>query len=195
MIATIEDSFQYIDQIPDGNLIEFGVYHADALSRIMKRRKFIGVWGFDSFCGLPPKAELEGNPDWKEHSFDICRDDGFATPEDAKKFIREKCGRKDINLVEGWFENTLTYDLGMKLCNTASYVNVDCDLYSSSITCLNWLFKYQIMKCGGLIRYDDFAYGYSQGIGQVLAHRRMSVKYNINLISLYSNVFILESYS
>lgn len=189
MFFTVEDTFQYINYIPEGNLLEFGVYNGNTLARLVQRKYFVEVWGFDSFQGLPDNKE--GNPDWPAGAFNSVRDEGFNNAEEIKAYITKRVGRPDIKLVEGFFNQTLTADLGQRLINTASYIHIDCDLYTSTSDVLNWLLKYKVPKEGCLFRYDDW-YGYSNIGGQKAAHERFSLKYQARFQRVADNVFIYE---
>lgn len=189
MFFTVEDTFQYIDYIPEGNLLEFGVYNGNTLARLVQRKNFVEVWGFDSFEGLPDNHE--GNPDWPVGAFNSVRDGGFNNAEEIKAYITERVGRSDIKLIEGFFHKTLTPAIGHQLHNTASYIHLDCDLYTSTAEVLSWLFKYGVPKEGCLFRYDDW-YGYSNIGGQKAAHERYSLKYRIGFQQVADNVFIYE---
>lgn len=192
MFWTVQDTLKV--NIPDGNLIEFGVYNGKCLEQIVKgfKRPFKEVWGFDSFCGLPKDASEEGNPEWHAGSFNVCNDGvpgGFSSVEDAIKFITERVGRPDIKLIQGWFKDSLTPELGKKLQNSVSYIHIDCDLGSSTKTVLNWLFYYRVPMIGCIVRYDDFI---SQTNGQIVAHQIATEKYNINWNQIAYNVFIYQ---
>lgn len=186
---TVEDTFQFIDIIPEGNLLEFGVYNGNTLARLIQRKQFVEVWGFDSFQGLPDNKE--GNPDWPIGAFNSVRDGGFNNAEEIKAYIINRAGRPDIKLVEGFFNESLTADLGERLHNTASYIHLDCDLYTSTADVLNWLLKYRVPKEGSLFRYDDW-YGFSNIGGQKAAHERYAQKYNASFQMVADNVFFYE---
>lgn len=195
--STIEDTFPWIDMVipKNGNLIEFGVYHGDCMTRLNKEADRIGkpfkeIWGFDSFEGLPPNNE--GHPDWVAGAFNVVKDDNFDSAEQAMAFIRARVGR-EINFVKGWFDQTTTPELGKQLSGSASYIHIDCDLYSSSFTALNWLFKYRVPKVYSIIRYDDWA-STAYNAGQRLAHRQIEQKYEIDFMQLSENVFMVRSY-
>jgi hypothetical protein len=186
---SVEDTFQYIDDIPDGNLLEFGVYRGSTLSRLIQRRLFVQVWAFDSFEGLPDNQE--GNPDWPAGAFNAVEDLSLHTPERLMEYITKLTARPDINFVKGFFDQTLTSGLGERLSGTGSYIHLDCDLYSSTKTVLDWLFKHNVPKPGCLFRYDDW-YGYSNKGGQQAAHEIFSKKYHVNFQGVADNVFIYE---
>ena len=196
--STVEDTFTWMESVipKNGNLLEAGVYHGDCMERLVKEANRIGkpfreVWGFDSFEGLP--ANNEGNPDWVQGAFNVVRDDGFNSSAEAMEFIKQRVGHNNINLVEGWFDKTMTEDLGKKLYRSASYIHIDCDLYSSSFVALNWLFRYQVPMIYSIIRYDDYNSTPWNG-GQRLAHRQIEQKHEINFMQLSENVFMVRSY-
>lgn len=195
--STVEDTFPWIDSVipKNGNLIEFGVYHGDCMARLNKEADRIGkpfkeIWGFDSFEGLPPNNE--GNPDWVAGAFNVVKDDNFDSAEQAMAFIRSRVGR-EINFVKGWFDKTTTPELGKQLADSASYIHIDCDLYSSSFTALSWLFRYKVPKVYSIIRYDDWI-STAYNAGQRLAHRQIEQKYEIDFMQLSENVFMVRSY-
>src|SRR5271166_2372535 len=104
-MMTVEDTLERCD-IMEGNLIEMGVYHADCLARLVKGyryqygKHFEEVWGFDSFQGLPADAINDGNPDWKEGSFNVLKDDSFSDVNEAMVFIRNRVNHPKLSLVE-----------------------------------------------------------------------------------------------
>jgi hypothetical protein len=196
---SVEDTFQYLDKLPNGNLIEFGVFSGNCLNRLIKGAENVGkpfeeIYGFDSWIGLPKENEyVWQNPEWPEKAFSLCNDFQLNNNDDAMRFVREKVERKDINLISGFFSESLTEKLGQKLQNTASYLHIDCDIYQSSFEVLDWILKYQIAKIGSLFRFDDFnSTPYGEG-GQSLALIQCIQKYKFKY-QQYNNILILNSY-
>jgi hypothetical protein len=60
-----------------------------------------------------------------------------------------------ITLVPGFYNESLTSDLARD-APPALYVDINCDLYVSSLQALDWLFKHRIARQGTLISYDDW---------------------------------------
>lgn len=189
---TVEDTFAYIDDLPNGYLLEFGVYNGNTLSRLIKRGNFEWATGFDSFQGLP--ANTEGNPDWPEGAFNSVKDTGFSSAQQIMDYIYKKIDFENLILIEGFFDKTLTPEAGVIYKDKASYIHLDCDLFSSTKTCLDWILKYRVAKPGCLFRYDDW-YGYSNCGGQRAAHQLCSHKYNANFDSVADNVFIFRGFN
>ena len=82
-----------------------------------------------------------------------------------------------VQLVPGFYNESLTNDLAKKM-RPALYVDVDCDLYSSTVTALVWLFDHGLVQVGTVIGYDDWAQG---GIsdGEQRAHAEVKEQYGV----------------
>lgn len=75
-----------------------------------------------------------------------------------------------------------------KMPQAFDYVDIDCDLYISSIQALDWIFKNKLAKVGTIIGYDDWwVDSCSAGAGNLhpldtsegRAHLEITEKYNI----------------
>ena len=60
----------------------------------------------------------------------------------------------------------------------AFFIDVNCDLYISTIQALNWVFKHNLAKKGTLILYDDWQ-NTPFGEGESLAHMQIAEKYMV----------------
>ena len=100
----------------DGLALEFGVATGATL-RIIAEERTSGVFGFDSFGGLPE--------DWRL---------GY----DAGEFAHEPPEVEGAELVVGLFADTLPAFLDAHP-GPVAFVHVDCDLYSSTVTVLGHL--------------------------------------------------------
>jgi hypothetical protein len=193
---SVEDTFQWLDKIPQGNLLEFGLYTGNCLRRLIDgaeevKQPFNEIWAFDSFKGLPEENEfVECNPDWKKGVFNVCEELGVNTKEEAIEIIRKSISRP-INIVEGFFDKSLTKELGQKLTNSVSYLHVDVDMYISTFHAMDWALKYKICKAGAIIRYDDWCSTREYQGGNSLAHIQLEQKYNAKFNRLSTNVFCL----
>ena len=74
-------------------------------------------------------------------------------------------------MVAGFYDRSLTAELattrGMR---PALYVDIDCDLYSSTVIVLTWLFENRLIRKGTILGYDDIRAGGGYGAGEGLAH-------------------------
>jgi Macrocin-O-methyltransferase (TylF) len=116
----------------NGLFLEFGVATGRTIRHIASRVRS-RVYGFDSFRGLPS--------DWRT-GFEKDRFAGSAptVPE-------------NVSLIEGWFSESLPKFLEEHL-EDASFIHVDCDLYSSAKCALDALSD-RIVK-GTVIQFDEY---------------------------------------
>ena len=194
----------------DKDIYEFGVYNGDSIQRIKDvcKQKNIypnKMYGFDSFEGCP----LESNDERSSHNwpknFMNVQEKFYKnyTPQGVCSLLENKL--KDSNfklvLIKGWYKEVLN-ETNIKAYNMkpASFINIDCDQYTSTIEVLEFMFKNKLVEKNTIIRYDDWNSGliYDGNIknnggktwieyksGQSLAHKQMCEKYNINTTRLY----------
>ncbi len=108
---------------------------------------------FDSFEGLPPAREIDGQAalEWQSAKdgpayYDNCA----AETKYAEKAMRQ-AGIKSFHLKKGWFEQTLP---GFKPPAPIALLRLDGDWYDSTMVCLSHLFDF--VTPGGLIILDDY---------------------------------------
>ena len=117
----------------DGYWLEFGVYSGKTINKLSKCCNLI--YGFDSFDGLPE--------DWTD---DIGKGH-FSVPEPPRV-------EDNVELVIGWFDETLPKFVKEYVIDKISFINIDCDLYSSTKTIFKHLGPY--IKPGTYIYFDEF---------------------------------------
>ena len=120
----------------DGLYLEFGVWSGHTLNIIAKQTDKI-VYGFDSFEGLPQA--------WFTYEKGHFACDVPANLE------------KNTFLVIGWFEETLPWFIE-NYKEKASFIHIDCDLYSSTKSVFRYLKKRINNEC--IIVFDEF-YNYT----------------------------------
>ena len=144
-----------------GNYFEFGCYNGDSLVdfyNVLRKRYPEGVpdyWKmfvFDSFEGLPATELAEDlHPHAGEGSY---KSEGMA-------FVRNRlaevgCDPQRLTFVKGFYEQSLTKALRDELIEQgvfASFVNLDCDYYSSTKTVLDWIEP--LLTDGAIVYFDD----------------------------------------
>ena len=145
-----------------GDYLEFGVYRGDSLLCMARVRRALGLTfrlvGFDSFEGLPslqPGDESLGwSPGWFRSSYARTR----------RRLRKAGLGRDEAILVKGWFDKTLTSELiRTRNLEKASTIMIDCDLYSSTRTALEF--------CAPLIRDETIVFLDDWDGGKGLADR------------------------
>ena len=123
-------------QFDNGLFLEFGVYNGSSINILSKLGPNKIFHGFDTFTGLPEDWDL-GNKKIK-----------------AGHFYLEKMPsvEKNVILHKGLFEDTIP-KWQKQYREKISFINIDCDLYSSTKTVLEHL-NSQIVK-DTIIRFDD----------------------------------------
>ncbi|MFJ9782734.1 class I SAM-dependent methyltransferase [Amycolatopsis sp. NPDC101161] len=116
-----------------GMALEFGVYTGTTLKIIAAARTSGGVYGFDSFQGLPEDWRI----DFPAGSFTV---DGLPDVAGAE-------------LVVGWFDDTLPGFLA-RHPEPVDFVHVDADLYSSAKTVLDLVGPR--LRPGSVLVFDEF---------------------------------------
>lgn len=117
--------------------LEFGVYPGSTLQTIAKAREGRGVYGFDSFEGLPEH--------WRA---------GFPAGTFGGDMLRDGVPQvPGAELVVGWFSDTLPTFLA-EHPGPVAFLHVDADLYSSTRT----IFEHvgPRLQVGSVIVFDEF---------------------------------------
>lgn len=119
----------------EGMTLEFGVYAGKSL-RVIAAQTPGMVYGFDSFAGLPE----DWTPRQRKGRFDL---EGKIP----------KVTERNINLVQGWFHDTLPPFLSQH-SGPVRFLHVDCDLYSSTATVLSHIAPRVVS--GTVIVFDEY---------------------------------------
>ena len=142
-----EDKLSILDKsIPHaddkGYWLEFGVHEGETIVHTAGNKLGVSdfkIHGFDSFEGLP-EDWIENNP--KGH---------FNLDSNIPKHL---LNLKNINIVKGWFDESLPKFIKNNNINKVSFLNIDSDLYSSANTVLTLLTPYFKGHC--VIYFDEF---------------------------------------
>jgi hypothetical protein len=121
-----------------GLIAEFGVWNGYSINRFAKKTKQM-VYGFDSFTGL--------QEDWSGAKFAKGKFDlGGKLPK----------VQSNVELVKGWFEDTLPGFLANREDNFA-FMHIDCDTYEATKTVLD--LAGPRIKTGSILIFDEY-FGY-----------------------------------
>lgn len=137
-----------------GDIVECGVWNggsaaimAAASKEAWLRKELRMFWLFDSFQGLPPPGERDGNTErekyfsgWNKGSVDLVR-----SVFDKVEYPPEK-----LKIVPGWFSETL----GCEPIERIAILHIDADWYDSVKRVLDAL--YHRVVPGGFIIFDDY---------------------------------------
>ena len=116
-------------------LLEVGVFSGDTIRRIARCRPDQQVYGFDSFQGLPE--------DWRP---------GFQKGQFSIENLPDV--PSNVQLIRGWFNETLPDFCAHHKTDKISFLHVDCDLYSSTQTIFSELRS--MIGPGTIILFDEF---------------------------------------
>lgn len=135
-----------------GDYVEFGSDGATTVRLVHDIVRLLPqprhIWAFDSFEGLPDTGEeLDHHPAFASHVHQggvarfhqLCADHGM-TPD-------------DYDAVVGYFDQTLAPEAG-PLPDDIALAYVDCNLYSSTVTVLDFLAPR--LKHGMIVAFDDY---------------------------------------
>ena len=150
----LAQAFEFIHiNAVEGDYFEFGLWrgktfcYAHSLRRRHKMSK-MKLWGFDSFQGLPTITEQEDNV-WQKGDF-AC-----SEPELQRILVRSGFKPSEYILVPGFYETSLNDGIHQRIDNRkAAIVYVDCDLYESTLSVLEFVHRY--FMNGTVICFDDW---------------------------------------
>lgn len=170
--------------IPLGHYYEFGLGAGRTFSvayrTIRELAKDLGctsgnqlgvcMYGFDSFEGLPEIREGDPRIDWQKGSMKFSREE-FQQHMDGQRIPRDA-----YEVVEGFFHESLTYALRERLSTRKpGLVLMDCGVYSSTITALEWL-RPMLRDGTFFIFVNTWAYMGHPDLGEIRAIREFNAK-------------------
>jgi hypothetical protein len=159
-----------------GNIIECGVFRGSTVLGVAHRlamcgRRDVNLIGCDSFQGFPEPSPEDALEDGTFHKTTLRGVYSDTSYEGLCSRIAALGYEQNIKLVKGFFKDTLP-----RLANESfRLVHLDCDLYESYVTCLNFLYPRLIP--GGYMVFDEYdlaaaAYpGAQKAIDQFLADK------------------------
>ena len=171
------------------DIYQFGVFTGNSMSAIARafhraNTNFSRMWGFDSFSGMPsdgtnnktPIALGKGdfynyyaNKDWRPGKFNPASYYGSSSFAQQEWGLQLLVDDPRVSFVKGFFEKSLTEATAAMLpFREALYVDIDVDLYSSTVQVLEWMLKSNLIVKGTVLGYDDWGTGGE--LGQKKAH-------------------------
>lgn len=184
--------------MPDLDLYQFGVYSGNSMISILNTYNINNInyktfWGLDSFCGIP-KEEKEGlrKPEWGEGEFSsldyLDIQDVNLASKMIKDIVLKHHPESNLEMIVGFYSN-LKFNEKML---PASYIDIDCDIYSSTIDALTFMYENKLIIKGSIINYDDWE-GSSFGEGR--AHIELCEKYSASFkkISDKHHLYLCEN--
>ncbi len=143
-----------------GDYLEFGVFQGDTFRICMRTarnsfrsspaRVFEGrFFAFDSFAGLPEADS------YKDQKNIFAAGEYAASKKSFLNLIKREPNFKQVTIVDGWFSETLQpQTLNQHQLSKVAIVNIDCDLYESTVDCLR--FVTPLLQEGSILMFDDW---------------------------------------
>lgn len=154
----------------EGDFVECGVRDGGTgaiLAHIAARSRFNRtVWLFDSFEGMPPTTEQDGD----EAVAYIGKDVGSM--ERVAEVLRlVGANQRQVRIIKGWFQDTFPTIAIPKI----AVLNIDADWYESVKLCLEKF--YDAVVPGGFISIDDYGHwpGCKQAVDEFFATRNLNI--------------------
>lgn len=171
----------------DKQIYCYGVAHGSTVDGLVRGFKLIDqsvphLHLFDSFEGLPDEDPgIQAPPVWHRGA--------FAAPREQLEANLVKFGveERDRSIYEGWFSDTLKAELVENgTFKPAAYVDIDADLYNSTMDVLDFMFTHKLIGPGTLIGYDDWGDTDLWTAGESRAHKEIMEKYDVKCAQLMS---------
>lgn len=150
----------------EGDYLEFGVYEGKSFvcsirNALRNRLKTPSFYAFDSFQGLP-----------KTDCGELYHEGQFRANVSIlqKKLSKINLSPQRVHIVPGWYSDTLNQENRKQHKQKASFVFIDCDLYSSAILCLNYITP--LVQPGMILAFDDWhSYKSNEKMGEQRAFK------------------------
>jgi hypothetical protein len=173
---------------------QFGVFDGNSMvsvNNIYKSRniKLDGVYGFDSFSGMPVQDyEPHWQDCWKPGELNVSERLNM-TEDQAVEFVRNKIETNKnydrLHLFKGFFSETL-YDGMVQEFNMqpAGWVDCDADIYSSTLESMDFMCRNKLIVPGTILYYDDWGgvpdhLWQNNAAGESRAHAEISKEYGM----------------
>lgn len=142
------------------------------------------MWGFDSFQGLPEELNVDYAKvlpgDYKQGRYN-SQDYFGSSSHQLLSQLERRIDDPRVRWVRGFYNDTCTPEtLRMLPFSPALYVDLDCDLYSSTYQALDWMFTSKLIVPGTIIGYDDWIHGGSGG--QEKVHADIGAKHGVKFL-------------
>lgn len=170
-----------------GDIVELGVARggcAALMASVMFDEHLSGrmrrnLWLFDSYEGLPDPTAMDFNSELGngtgDHVRPLPKGSCLGTLEEVKHllFTKNRFPQARIELVKGWFENTIP--LTKEKIDKIAVLRIDGDWYESTKCCLEGL--YDKVQNGGYVIIDDYqsCYGCERATNEFLKDNNLAV--------------------
>ena len=157
--AAYRGLFRYnVSDAMPGDVYQFGVFTGASLRSLARHYRGARLWAFDTFSGMPKVSDhTEGSyiKAWGPGAFNAA-----GSSRDKVKRLQEEFGAQghNVSFIVGTYSVSLTTQLPQAMgMRPAMYVDIDCDLYASTLEALDWMLAHNLIIAGTVLGYDDCA--------------------------------------
>ncbi len=176
----------------NGDYLEFGVWEGRsfiyAYNFAKSKMPMMNYYAFDSFEGLQKPKGIDKHSFFKKGKY-FCPLDKFKKNLEWGGVDEDK-----VTIIKGFYDNMLTTELKEKLkIKRASVVWIDCDLYESTKTVLNFIISYLVD--GTIIVFHDwYCFNCDEERGERLAVKEwLKENPSISLSQhMFNNIFVVK---
>ena len=181
------------------DVFQFGVFTGTGARKIGAHIQHFGhLWGFDSFRGIPEEPDDTEQRAWKGKGnlvnkfragqYSAADAMGVFNLSELIGYVAQRVDRPNTTFVPGYFSESLTDALMRRYTfQPALLVDVDVDIYMSTVQCLDWMLSHQLLIPSSFVRYDDWPAataddGEAAGTlfyGQARAHYEISRRHRV----------------
>ena len=201
-----------IEYSNETDVYEFGVFTGNSVNWINDALRNAGktprkVFALDSFCGLPKEIEIEKQESlqrgvdyqWSQGDFDSTKHFGVKTVKEAmesmREFTKDSFNKEtELKIIPGFYSELTDDMVELYDMKPACYIDLDADMYLSTIQALDFMFRNNLVVEGTIIGYDDWGgtLGWqtmSDGVSK--AHKEIIDKYGVTfrLISIIGGAY------
>ena len=195
------------------DVYQFGVFTGTGARKIGASVKNFGhLWCFDSFHGIPAEADQSEQMAWRgaknftnkfrAGQYSAADAMGVFNLSELVGYVAQRVNRPNTTFVPGYFSESLTDGLlRQHAMQPALLVDLDVDIYLSTVQCLDWMFAHALIVPSTFVRYDDWPYAIADSgaatgttyYGQARAHYEATRKWRVRWRHVAKNAFLVLS--
>lgn len=149
-------AFDYVMEMGTrGDYLEFGCYSGKTMTLAFKAAKTCRLddmrfYAFDSFAGLPAVSGVDAElPQFRTGQYRT------SETQFRRDLARGGVDLSRVTTIPGWYDDTLGEELRGRLpIRSAAVVMIDCDLYASTVSVLEFITPYLVE--GTVVLFDDW---------------------------------------
>jgi len=175
-----------------GDIYLFGIWSGIStrdVSHYLKvtNKEYNKIFGFDSFIGFPEERGQDYEVEFNKGDYSSAKLYN-TSPQQVMDIIYKGVGNDRLKLIPGYYSKSLRKDL-VKTENMqpASFIDIDCDLYTSTKQALRFMFSNKLIVSGTIIYFDDWGASLEYQGGESLAWVETVAKYDVKYKLLRSS--------